>query len=242
MAAKFLSQSTKQTMIKTVLWFLDANKRRRLGLFHQKKICKHLERSVRHLPRIERVFESTVVEFQNDALVNRDFGFYALHSGDFPGNFVQNRLELVVVFSFHVLNDIANVVPMNVQVSLWACCGNGPRGVWVKIGQIPSLQKITEASNPWMLSKRSQGCDSKLPKVSQFNILFAGIFCRYFLALSGSTASSPDQTFPFPWSNFKNGNGRPCFWPFLRCFSASDCTNGHPISSTLIVGSYVIGL
>ena len=129
MGTELPRQRLQKLVIKAVLRLLDTDERRRIGVFQQQQISKHLERAVGHLLREKWILKTGVVEPQQNPLVFGDMGIDTCDTRYPVGDTRQDGVKTILVFPLHELHDIAQVVAMHIQMPLRAGDRQAARGI-----------------------------------------------------------------------------------------------------------------
>ena len=121
------------------------------------------------LSNVKRIVETFVIKAQKQSSIRTFFGIDPVNSGDFLGNAIEDSHETFRMFTLHELNDIAEIVSMDIQMSLWTGQGQTAGGIGGEITQIPSFDKLSKGRYPGMLFEGTQCGNAKFTLVLQFN-------------------------------------------------------------------------
>ena len=103
-------------------------------------------------------------------------------------------LKRSAVLSFHELDDVADIVAMDVEMSLRSRIRQRAGGVRLEVGKVPALKEIAKPRDPWVLLESPKCGDSELTKVRQLDE-FAGRILFLIGRDFESRLSGPNRTF-----------------------------------------------
>ena len=138
-------------------------------MLEQQQICKELEGAIGHLLGKERILEALVLKPEQHSPIFGRVGVDSTNPGDLGGYPVEYPLERVTVLSFHILHNIAKIVPMNIDMLLRSGQRQAARGVWGEIAEVPSLQKASKTCDSGMLLQRAEGSNAQLAIVCEMH-------------------------------------------------------------------------
>src|ERR1700694_1864743 len=105
-------------MIEAILWLLDADEGRGIGILQQQHIGKHLQGAIGHLLREEWVLEPTVIKSKEQSTIIGLLRVDLPDARDLRCDLVQYRLKSALVLALHELDHISEVVAVHVQMLL----------------------------------------------------------------------------------------------------------------------------
>ena len=120
--------------------------------------------------------ETPVIESKKQSTVRGSFRINAVDSRNLPRNCIQDAFKSVWVLTLHKLNDVANIVPVDIQVPLRASQRQTAGSIWSKVAQVPPLNKLSKRRYPRMLLQGSERRDAEFALVLKLNKFPFGAF------------------------------------------------------------------